>query len=216
MSQSLPLFRAFQLVVDEEGNYYVDSESQSLPLFRAFQHIVLTPHALYRAEGRNPFLYSGHFNLIPSDDTDKGYAWVVAIPSFIQGISTRRGGRNNLPFKRCRNPFFYSGHFNRRTGFGSTTGGMTSQSLLLFRAFQRAMADNIESTLARRNPFFYSGHFNMACRGGEKLLFKLSQSLLLFRAFQLGNTCGYRHYWEDVAIPSFIQGISTKLKTGAE
>ena len=37
--------------------------------------------------GRNPFLYSGHFNifiLIPADYPENS----VAIPSFIQGIST--------------------------------------------------------------------------------------------------------------------------------
>ena len=62
-------------------------------------------------DGRNPFFYSGHFNFAPSP------FWriikrLVAIPSFIQGISTDKVIYSIYPIY------------------------MKSQSLLLFRAFQ--------------------------------------------------------------------------------
>ena len=41
-----------------------------------------------RVKGRNPFLYSGHFNSC-NLSSSLPLSLLVAIPSFIQGISTR-------------------------------------------------------------------------------------------------------------------------------
>ncbi len=66
-------------------------------------------------EGRNPFLYSGHFNeRVRRMNEDQ---ILVAIPSFIQGISTYMVGTFN-PHRRG-----------------------ASQSLPLFRAFQQDIYD---------------------------------------------------------------------------
>ena len=87
----------------------------------------------------------------------------VAIPSFIQGISTRGRILHGVRIILSRNPFFYSGHFNFFQGKPYIQGGeVESQSLLLFRAFQLSIWQE-----------------------GKKGEVKLSQSLLLFRAFQL-------------------------------
>ncbi len=111
----------------------------------------------------------------------------VAIPSFIQGISTATTSYGKTCPPKCRNPFFYSGHFNRgadsRRSLGirlvaipsfiqgiSTQLGRSSppsassfrsQSLPFFRAFQRRQKGNrrVRSS-ACRNPFLFSGHFN--------------------------------------------------------
>ena len=87
-SQSLPLFRAFQ---HEEFRYVLESyevQSQSLPLFRAFQQGERRCGGVPRwRAGRNPFLYSGHFN-------------------------TRSSGMCWNRMRSSRNPFLYSGHFN--------------------------------------------------------------------------------------------------------
>ena len=93
----------------------------------------------------------------------------VAIPSFIQGISTWD------PENRF---WFYDGR---------------SQSLLLFRAFQRGRLKKD--------------------RGGAGS----SQSLLLFRAFQpcKASMAGGARRGGEVAIPSFIQGISTCALLGS-
>ncbi len=143
----------------------------------------------------------------------EGKSWGsrVAIPSFIQGISTDeeqkfileeydvsqslllfRAFQLTLPvaipsfFYLCRNPFFYSGHFNWEGEDWNEFYMMMSQSLLLFRAFQLSQS-----------------HSSLPPYGGE------SQSLLLFRAFQLLLLYPYMGEGRGVAIPSFIQGIST-------
>ena len=46
-----------------------------------------------KLEGRNPFLYSGHFNIIIYRNAVIPEVPKVAIPSFIQGISTPIWGR---------------------------------------------------------------------------------------------------------------------------
>ena len=108
MSQSLPLFRAFQLEVN--GVKIFETElSQSLPLFRAFQQEVLSrvqetaesqSLPLFRAfqqdelfeqnntQSRNPFHFLGHFNTGLAKEIERRIA--------------------------CRNPFHFLGHFNKR------------------------------------------------------------------------------------------------------
>ena len=89
---------------------------------------------------RNPFLYSGHFNKRSSKKYNYGRGEKVAIPSFIQGISTMLGGA--ILSLLC----------------------LMSQSLPLFRAFQRAVqALGRRGSTTCRNPFLYSGHFNIPC-----------------------------------------------------
>ncbi len=61
-SQSLPLFRAFQHTYLGGGKIIYIHLSQSLPLFRAFQQYFQSKPYIQGGEGRNPFLYSGHFN----------------------------------------------------------------------------------------------------------------------------------------------------------
>ena len=85
---------------------------------------------------RNPFLYSGHFNL-------------------------GEEGSVKLSVKEGRNPFFYSGHFNLFFYLLTYKNILMSQSLLLFRAFQLLVEPLAGGwQVASRNPFFYSGHFN--------------------------------------------------------
>ncbi len=156
-SQSLLLFRAFQrdkylgggfireIVaipsfiqgISTGGSMMKDIKerlSQSLLLFRAFQPSLWEERKTGSGRRRNPFFYSGHFNNAEGDCWGRR-SW---------------GGRN---------PFFYSGHFNypRYRGYSPNS----SQSLLLFRAFQPLREYLRLQTLL----------------GG-------SQSLLLFRAFQ--------------------------------
>ncbi len=61
MSQSLPLFRAFQQG-DNKIVHVLRIKSQSLPLFRAFQQEGIDMIEDLILLCRNPFLYSGHFN----------------------------------------------------------------------------------------------------------------------------------------------------------
>ena len=137
MSQSLPLFRAFQLVIP----HIQRALSNNLVAIPSFIQGISTCQPWNMVEfsvklGRNPFLYSGHFNT-----KSRGLCWsrmmcrnpflysghfnaieqsweqtrkqVVAIPSFIQGISTWSIWRlTPPPRKEGRNPFLYSGHFN--------------------------------------------------------------------------------------------------------
>ena len=65
-----------------------------------------------RKGSRNPFLYSGHFNEIEGT-LENFIKKLVAIPSFIQGISTQN--KETSPagiYQYSRNPFLYSGNFN--------------------------------------------------------------------------------------------------------
>ena len=158
--------------------------------------------------GRNPFFYSGHFNelgvsrhrevegivAIPSfiQGISTGGAMGkaphtshVAIPSFIQGISTclRRG--NGKSPAHGRNPFFYSGHFNkleeaRKKG---SLWGVAIPSFIQGISTHPTPQKLLIRKLSR-NPFFYSGHFNTKEGEMERIVFEKSQSLLLFRAFQ--------------------------------
>ena len=107
----------------------------------------------------------------------------VAIPSFIQGISTRKDFSKEGIYN-CRNPFFYSGHFNNREEDGGMGENQKSQSLLLFRAFQlmeRRVLCICEVEVAI--PSFIQG---ISTRSGARTawIHEVSQSLLLFRAFQ--------------------------------
>ena len=186
MSQSLPLFRAFQQNIcictncylsisrnpflysghfnkgEPSFKFFTKAMSQSLPLFRAFQQNKREVwNKRYILGGRNPFLYSGHFNKILKKNIRNRIIIYVAIPSFIQGISTLGGGRYRERVEGVAIPSFIQGISTRRW----VSWGV--------------------SCFISRNPFLYSGHFNCCPH--------------------FGNTCGYR-----VAIPSFIQGISTK------
>ena len=68
----------------------------------------------------------------------KNLKWLVAIPSFIQGISTTIAGSLYQSAASGRNPFLYSGHFNIPPMMTLSMQGMSgSQSLPLFRAFQQ-------------------------------------------------------------------------------
>ncbi len=136
---------------------------------------------------RNPFFYSGHFNLAGSDRRKRANL-NVAIPSFIQGISTPVSmtsltsplwGSQSLLFFRAFQPSPICKGIRRFTAM--------SQSLLFFRAFQplevaieeaedlrdvaipsffqgistakqASITNNIKIS---RNPFFFSGHFNI-------------------------------------------------------
>ncbi len=137
--------------------------SQSLPLFRAFQ----LSQKNIKVEIPPP----------------------VAIPSFIQGISTAEMSESEKIAAACRNPFLYSGHFNLRELEEEERYRVMSQSLPLFRAFQP-----------------YERHDRQ-----YRVSVSTSQSLPLFRAFQLSRTnCSPFRRRDGVAIPSFIQGISTR------
>ena len=112
LSQSLPLFRAFQQEDEDRGVLGLSGQSQSLPLFRAFQHYAReNQKKSTHGACRNPFLYSGHFNLAVLRAREGG-SWGVAIPSFIQGISTKSFMGGVYHGGQSRNPFLYSGHFN--------------------------------------------------------------------------------------------------------
>ncbi len=159
--------------------------SQSLLLFRAFQRTIS------KSRGRR-------YTLSQS---------LLLFRAF-QPRSTTTGKLK----RSSRNPFFYSGHFNyEEVEKGICIYCMESQSLLLFRAFQlKGKGWRSESGFSR-NPFFYSGHFNMLQLGSIRKAQRQSQSLLLFRAFQLFLRRRGECQAVGVAIPSFIQGISTRL-----
>ena len=107
-SQSLLLFRAFQ------QNPHLFSQQPCKVAIPSFIQGISTISPWFRsswsASRRNPFFYSGHFNLRYLLRS-KWEELRVAIPSFIQGISTYAGGRYLVI-------------------------ALLSQSLPLFRAFQ--------------------------------------------------------------------------------
>ena len=135
VSQSLPLFRAFQLQVPP---WFRSSWSASVAIPSFIQGISTAMSWVFQdieRWSRNPFLYSGHFNSEEASDSE-GYVvsqslplfrafqpyaslWLlrrssqVAIPSFIQGISTQDSREIKIKIKYGRNPFLYSGHFNK-------------------------------------------------------------------------------------------------------
>ncbi len=188
MSQSLLLFRAFQHKYNLSFPFIIEYESQSLLLFRAFQLNIKIKEIDKDTASRNPFFYSGHFNL--------------------GAILVRRVGD-----VVCRNPFFYSGHFNKHIPqIEEVLNEKMSQSLLLFRAFQLSYLLEIDLYIflsVCRNPFFYSGHFN--CKGkGRGSLERLCRNPFFYSGHfnsPVPLSSHIRH--SEVAIPSFIQGIST-------
>ena len=109
LSQSLLLFRAFQpsVVSPKWGSISV---SQSLLLFRAFQLAKQVGVSKEDFKGRNPFFYSGHFNLY--------YLYSLIHIHFLS---------QSLLLFRAFQPAIYQYIRNKYLG---------SQSLLLFRAFQ--------------------------------------------------------------------------------
>ena len=213
-SQSLPFFRAFQQASGYAGNLWT-AESQSLPFFRAFQPaeaLLLEMHRHILSQSL-PFFRAFQ----PTKVYDSGEKLtVVAIPSFFQGISTGIQAVTEAPSKKAsRNPFLFSGHFN--AGLISIliwTSPNQSQSLPFFRAFQQQTYELLkQGTWESRNPFIYSGHFNTPT---ELLRGRLTLSVAIPSFIQ-----GISTVWEDflwgvftglVAIPSFIQGISTVRK----
>ena len=84
-SQSLPLFRAFQLVYGKVG-YVPYLAFVAIPSFIQGISTKAKADVPRVGSGRNPFLYSGHFNL--KAELHGQPPLIVAIPSFIQGIST--------------------------------------------------------------------------------------------------------------------------------
>ncbi len=139
MSQSLLLFRAFQQDrMGGKGEHRCGGVSQSLLLFRAFQ-----PDGT-RQEFSLALLPSQSlllFRAFQHRSWQTVWRGRVAIPSFIQGISTLQDHRSVRRLRLGRNPFFYSGHFNRRKIVWQDRGNTVG-----------------------RNPFFYSGHFNPTTR----------------------------------------------------
>ena len=141
---------------------------------------------------RNPFLYSGHFNrnrgrgggdllsvAIPSfiqgistyDDRGSDFSpyYSVAIPSFIQGISTEERILPLLPPMGVAIPSFIQGISTQLLYLLMLLmlKWLLSQSLPLFRAFQQYQ-NRDPSPIAIyqcRNPFLYSGHFNPPAGG---------------------------------------------------
>ena len=137
----------------------------------------------------------------------------VAIPSFIQGISTK----NLKPHKHqiySRNPFLYSGHFNyKRSKFAKNLIKEVSQSLPLFRAFQLWFTQNTPPlVIGVAIPSFIQGI--STCFSTER--FSPEKVTVAIPSFIQGIST--IHVWtpstpeEEVAIPSFIQGISTRSK----
>ena len=113
----------------------MEVRSQSLPLFRAFQHNDLGDMYYIKEKVAIPSFIQGISTLAMAKVTMPALS--VAIPSFIQGISTII--KNNC--------FFYK--------------NVLSQSLPLFRAFQHFQSKPyIKKGEVGRNPFLYSGHFN--------------------------------------------------------
>ncbi len=210
-SQSLLLFRAFQQLSDAVAGKNSLTESRNPFFYSGHFNTQFGQRSCLILSSRNPFFYSGHFN-----HGDEHSAWKtqkpVAIPSFIQGISTRAevcnwgvwcsASRNpffysghfnthkeiiRLFMSSGRNPFFYSGHFNKQIRKKSHKGGKDSRNPFFYSGH---FNKEINIYLGRwfftcRNPFFYSGHFNKSDRAWWKC-----------------SSC-------SVAIPSFIQGIST-------
>ncbi len=115
--------------------------------------------------------------------------------------------------KSSRNPFLYSGHFNTASSWNSALHCFQrSRNPFLYSGHFNKFLGRLEvGDHGCRNPFLYSGHFNEISFDMETIIeISRSQSLLLFRAFQLDGGCVFTTavLW-DVAIPSFIQGIST-------
>ena len=161
------------------------SRSQSLLLFRAFQNNKLASH--------------------------RGSA--VAIPSFIQGISTKSGNleRRNRLFLPVAIPSFIQGISTFPVlyrgipliclvAIPSFIQGISTKSMHLLGLgrpqpvaipsfIQGISTINISTwnsiSLFCRNPFLYSGHFNKIRDKCHNGEGTLSQSLPLFRAFQL-------------------------------
>ena len=186
LSQSLPLFRAFQLPFIPVILYGLSLMSQSLPLFRAFQQERLIEHFYIQDNLSQSLPLFRAFQLEKKEFYPSSLLW-VAIPSFIQGISTSMG---EFSVKRARRtvaiPSFIQGISTSGEWEGVESNITQSQSLPLFRAFQLIFSIwGICFSLICRNPFLYSGHFNN----------------LFGDEWTEGDL--------EVAIPSFIQGIST-------
>ena len=135
---------------------------------------------------RNPFIFLGHFNLCP----------VCLEPS-----------------EDCRNPFIFLGHFNQINMMYMQREREKSQSLHFLRAFQplkggRAMADLKE---LRRNPFIFLGHFNFPAGKVFLRLRRKCRNPFIFLGHFNFWLLRYARFWayQEVAIPSFSQGIST-------
>ena len=190
LSQSLPLFRAFQHKYDLSFPFIIEL-SQSLPLFRAFQQEKAREFVRRRRESRNPFLYSGHFNKTDLSLCNRFTFTGVAIPSFIQGIST-----DIIPLLICLPilpvaiPSFIQ---------GISTGGHTFLRRIL--TYPTVAIPSFIQGISTRRKILLS----------LLSIFMMSQSLPLFRAFQPAGNLSQFLSFLLVAIPSFIQGISTSL-----
>ncbi len=136
--------------------------------------------------GRNPFLYSGHFN----ND------YLI---------------NDKIIFSPRRNPFLYSGHFNYLKGYKEIHRHCKSQSLPLFRAFQqiKTEASKMERNGSCRNPFLYSGHFNFHLWWWIMVRSRGRNPFLYSGHFNCNLVGAFNPHRRGVAIPSFIQGIST-------
>ena len=88
----------------------MEVRSQSLPLFRAFQHNDLGDMYYIKEKVAIPSFIQGISTLAMAKVTMPALS--VAIPSFIQGISTRVFCSASPTRGVGRNPFLYSGHFN--------------------------------------------------------------------------------------------------------
>ena len=112
----------------------------------------------------------------------------VAIPSFIQGISTGGEEKQSFSMIKSQSLLLFRAFQRYERSVAQEGGQHTSQSLLLFRAFQPSYFIWSISYLLGRNPFLYSGHFNRIETPWGTERFPLeSQSLPLFRAFQHGS-----------------------------
>ncbi len=160
---------------------------------------------------RNPFFYSGHFNWL-SKLRGREISGMVAIPSFIQGISTQKSRSYwGLGKNCCRNPFFYSGHFNvsNKLWWRLSCNYVAIPSFIQGISTLRLGDLEIGIAWVVAIPSFIQGISTKSLRKEDFSLSSLSQSLLLFRAFQLGRGECQVSSHPQVAIPSFIQGIST-------
>ena len=90
----------------------IEDVSQSLPLFRAFQHQGGRYLVVALLNVAIPSFIQG-ISTLKNIECICELVALVAIPSFIQGISTGEGKEcMDSPKMGCRNPFLYSGHFN--------------------------------------------------------------------------------------------------------
>ena len=134
LSQSLLFFRAFQR--DLGATSCLRTEAVAIPSF--FQGI--STRGAQGAGGnnrsfrRNPFFFSGHFNLLQNREEDGGV--FSRNPFFFSGHFNAFWRKSKDGKYERRNPFFFSGHFN-----SMKQGGYVVPIL-------------------GRNPFFFSGHFN--------------------------------------------------------